>query len=271
MEAEARTQACAHISTLDGAIKAKHANNDATPGAKHAHSANPRAEHANSDATMRAEHANSDSTIRAKHPHSDSATRTKHDAYLLAPFSPPPGPSQPTPAQLGHDPDLAPSTVLSTALPTHGRPGRAPDLAALPVRSAPLLHPHLVDEVSALGRHLLLVVWPRDAPVEDVLKNLLGRVGTKRRHADDQLIQDDAERPPVHLGACAVAVKKVKWWRSGGKKGKMANNPQLEEEKWGTIDDSKRKQGRSHRMRPGAHQTASRPARASKNSRDTRI
>ena len=88
------------------------------------------------------------------------------------------------------------SHLLSTTSPTCP-PATCPQARPCPVApfpSAPtcssMAHPHLqvglqqpINEVPALIAHDLGVIRPRDAPVQNILKDLLGGVGVEGRHA----------------------------------------------------------------------------------------
>lgn len=66
-----------------------------------------------------------------------------------------------------------------------------------PPAPRPLRRPPRPAPAPAVGAHVVLVVGPRDAAVEDVVKDLLGAVGVEGRRARHKLVQDRAQGPPA--------------------------------------------------------------------------
>mmetsp|Transcript_14903 Transcript_14903/g.39936 ORF Transcript_14903/g.39936 Transcript_14903/m.39936 type:complete len:302 (-) Transcript_14903:2583-3488(-) len=60
-----------------------------------------------------------------------------------------------------------------------------------------------LQQIERLGAHLVRDRGPLDRVVEDVFKDALGRSVMKRRNAHHELVQNDAERPPIRLVAVA--------------------------------------------------------------------
>lgn len=96
--------------------------------------------------------------------------------------SPPPS-SHLLPCGPSPSPGQAPAPLPSS------NPSPSPLPPSTPLTCSPVAHPHLqvrlqqpINEIPALVAHDLGVIRPRDAPVQNILKDLLGGVGVEGRH-----------------------------------------------------------------------------------------